>query len=125
MVSIMTRSREQLHSVLLSVMAEAYRQTIDEADGEYEVEDFSHHVYYQPPDGLQMKYPALVYEKSSASTQFADDRPYIYTNRYTLTVIDADPDSLIPDNIGMLPRCTKDRHFVVDNLHHDVFVMYY
>ena len=82
-------------------------------------------VYFQPPDNTQMIYPCIVFEMSSADTQFADNKPYTYTKRYQVTVFDRNPDSLIPDNIAMLPMCVFDRPFVSDGLHHWVFNLYY
>lgn len=85
----------------------------------------SKHVYFQPPETVKMEYPCIVYERSTAKTTFAENLPYHYTQGYTVTVIDKNPDSLIPIEIAKLPMCTFDRHFTVDNLNHDVFNIYY
>lgn len=90
-----------------------------------DIEDPEHHVYFQPPANIHMKYPAIVYERNSADTQYADNAPYIYEKRYNVTVIDSDADSPIPDEVAILPKCVADRHFVSENLHHDSFVLYY
>ena len=82
-------------------------------------------VYYQPPSNVTMTYPCLVYERSKAETRFADNNPYRYTKRYTVTVIDRDPDSEIPDRVATLPMCTHSTFFVADNLNHDVFDIYF
>ena len=44
---------------------------------------------------------------------------------YSVTVIEKDPDSSIPDRVAMLPKCLFDRHYVTENLHHDSFVIYF
>lgn len=82
-------------------------------------------VYFQPPETIKIKYPCIIYERSSNNVKFADDNPYTTRRRYTLTVIDKDPDSELPDKIGMLPLCTSDRMFTSDNLNHYVFNIYY
>jgi len=82
-------------------------------------------VYFQPPASVQIQYPCIVYARDNAITQFADDRPYSYTKRYQATVIDRNPDSLIPDKIAALPMSIFDRYFSADNLHHDVFKLYF
>ena len=82
-------------------------------------------VYFQPPNNVTMTYPCLVYERSTAETRFADNNPYRYTKRYTVTVIDRDPDSEIPNRVAMLPMCAHTTFFVVDNLNHDVFDIYF
>lgn len=81
--------------------------------------------YYQPPANLSMTYPCIVYERDSADTIFSNNVPYRYTKRYQVTVIDQDPDSDIPDSVAKLPMCTFSRHFTADNLHHDVFTLYF
>lgn len=82
-------------------------------------------VYFQPPSTVKMIYPCIVYERDSARTRFADNLPYRNTKRYSVTVIDRDPDSLIPDRIAALPMCSFNRFFTVNNLNHDVFSLYF
>lgn len=82
-------------------------------------------VYFQPPPSLQMQFPCIVYKRNDAQTEFADNHPYISTKRYQVTVIDRNPDSLIPDKIGALPLCLFDRSFAADNLNHDAFNLYF
>lgn len=85
----------------------------------------SKNVYFQPPPSLILKYPCIVYEINSGDTQFADDNPYIFKKRYTVVVIDRNPDSDIPEKISKLPMCVFDRHYTMDNLNHDSFYLYY
>lgn len=85
----------------------------------------SNAVYFQPPKSTEMVYPCIVYERSYIKTEFANNTPYLFGKLYTVTVIDRDPDSLIPDKIASLPKCTFDRHFTADNLNHDVFSIYF
>lgn len=82
-------------------------------------------VYFQPPPTVEMKYPCIVYERSSADSQFADNIPYVHKKRYKVTYIDTNPDSEIPDKIANLPMCVFDRHYTADNLHHDAFNLYF
>lgn len=82
-------------------------------------------VYYSPPDGLQIKYPCILYELSNTDVQFADNGPFITYNRYVVTVIDRDPDSKLRDEILYFPRCSFDRAFKSDNLNHFVFTIYF
>lgn len=82
-------------------------------------------VYFQPPASLRMVYPCIVYKYSTLNTKFADNTPYVSEKRYMITVIDKDPDSLIPDKIASLPKCIHDRNYTADNLNHWVFNLYY
>ena len=72
-----------------------------------------------------MKYPCIVYQRYNALTLFADNLPFRRTKRYQVTVIDADPDSPIPDEVAKMPMCVHNRFFVANNLNHDVFNLYY
>lgn len=82
-------------------------------------------VYFQPPSNLEMQFPCIVYNRDSADTEFAGNKPYRYTKRYEVTIIDRDPDSPIPDKVAALPQCTHSSTFAVDNLNHDVFNLYF
>lgn len=85
----------------------------------------SRHVYYQPPESVKMVYPSIVYARNSINNKFADNSVYKRMTGYSITVIDEDPDSEIVERIAQLPMCRFDRHFVSDNLNHDVFTIYY
>lgn len=85
----------------------------------------SPNVYFQPLPNFQMAYPCVVYKPDDAITMFADDNPYRYTKRYMITVMDHNSDSLLPDKIAMLARCVFNRFYVVNQLHHNVFLMYF
>jgi len=85
----------------------------------------SRNVYFQPPANVEMQYPCIVYARDTTVTKFADNNPYRYTKRYMVTVIDRDPDSLIPDKVAALPMCIFNRFFPADNLNHDVFNLYF
>lgn len=85
----------------------------------------SSNVYFQPPPNTKMLYPAIVYERDSIDSESANNRPYTQAKRYQVTVIDRNPDSLIPDKIASLPMSSFSRHFVTDNLNHDVFNIYF
>ena len=56
---------------------------------------------------------------------FADGMPYNVATRYTITVIDIDPDSEILAKVEILPMCTHDRTFFSDDLNHDVYTIFY
>ena len=89
------------------------------------LETFTQNVYFQPPTNVQLKYPCIVYTRDFADTKFADDIPYDYTKRYMITVIDQDPDSIIPDKVAAMPLSLFNRFYTVDNLNHDVYNVYF
>lgn len=85
----------------------------------------SRNVYYSPPESVKIKYPAIVYSRSDIDNKFANDSVYKQSHVYSITVIDDDPDSEIVERMSSIPKCKFDRHFVSDNLNHDVFTLYY
>lgn len=82
-------------------------------------------VYFQPPENLKMEYPCVVYKRDLANVQFADNNPYRRNKRYSVTYIDRDPVSPVPDRIADLPMCTYERFFTAGNLNHDIFNIYF
>lgn len=81
--------------------------------------------YFDPPENLKINYPCIIYERINSHKTFADNFTYSYMRRYSVTIIDRDPDSILPDRMELLRLCTHDRDFVTDNLHHYVFTIYY
>ena len=80
-------------------------------------------VYYQPPG--TMKYTAIRYSKQKPRTKHADNRLYAKFNCWQIIVISRIPDDPVLSKIEELPMCSFDTHYVSDNLHHDVFTLYY
>lgn len=80
-------------------------------------------VYFQAPTTL--KYPCIVYEVDDEEVIRADNLPYVKYIRYQITVIDRNPDSLIPGVISAFPNARFDRRFKSDGLHHSVYLLYF
>lgn len=90
----------------------------------------SKNVYWQPPESLKMTYPCIVYEESPNAIRHADNKPYILSEAWDITVIrpykDRDKTKEIVNKIPESFRhCRQSSHFVSDNLVHDVFQIYY
>lgn len=82
-------------------------------------------VYYQPPESLKLKYPAIVYSKNRIDVKRANDSAYHMNAQYGLTVIDKRPDNPVIKELLKLPYCSYDRHYESDNLNHDSLTLYY
>ena len=82
-------------------------------------------VYYQPPESIKMEYPAIRYSKTDINTKSANDSNYIINNKYEIIVIDRRPDNPVVYKLLQLPMCSYERHYISDNLHHDVLTLYY
>lgn len=98
--------RKQLHQLLTDILG-------------------SKNVYFQPPESIKLQYPCIIYKLDDIDTVFADNIPYLHKRRYSITVIDRDPESVIRDKMTELQACSFERHFVSDNLYHYVFSMFY
>lgn len=81
--------------------------------------------YFEPPVNKKLEYPCIIYSRVNNSTLYGDNKPYIMTTRYKLTVVDDDPDSDLVPAIEKLELCTFDRHYNSDGLSHDVFTIYH
>lgn len=89
------------------------------------LEQLAPYVYFQEPPSMKMQFPCIVYKRSGFGIDHADNAPYSLKKRYTVTVIDRNPDSDIPDKVAKLPSISYDRNFVADNLNHDVFTLFF
>lgn len=98
--------RLELHQILVSILG-------------------SNNVYFQPPESIKINYPAIVYRRNSVAPKFADNELYSKMVRYSVTVIDGNPDSDIPNEIDKLQLCSRNNSFQSDGLNHDVFTIYY
>lgn len=83
-------------------------------------------VKFQPPPKYHLTYPCLLYDLNSGVTKFAENMPYTFTRRYSLTLIDRNPDSIFVEKLAMaFPMITMDRSFTTQGLHHFVFTLYH
>ena len=85
----------------------------------------SDNVYYQAPSSQLMKYDAIRYSRKDVDTRTADDMKYSKMNCDEIIVISRTPDHPVIEKILDLPYCSYDRHYVSDNLNHDVLTLYY
>lgn len=81
--------------------------------------------YFEPPADKEMSYPCIKYNHSNDQDTFADNVHYMSSKRYTVMIIDEDPDSKIPERLKELPYCSSDRNYAVDGLNHFVYTLFY
>ena len=98
-------------------------------DRRLELSDILHevvdNVYFEPPASVKMKYPCIRYSRSHIDAVYADNIPYLRHKRWELILIYEDADSDLPDQLLEHITAAHDRHYVADNLHHDVFTTYF
>lgn len=81
--------------------------------------------YFQPPSNATMIYPCIVYERSTIESRHANDKPYLHDRRYTVKVIDKDPDSELVGKVAALPKSRHTSFYVANQLNHDVFDIFF
>lgn len=89
------------------------------------LKDITTNVYFQPPTNKALEYPCIVYKLSTIDIKHGNNLPYKWAKRYSITVIDRNPDSSIPDEICKLSTASFDRMFVADGLNHWVINIYW
>lgn len=86
----------------------------------------SRNVYFQPPESLKIKYPAIIYELGDINVRKANNSNYLKNKIYNLTLIHNDPDNdMIEKIMDSFDYCSFDRAYKADNLYHYVFEIYY
>ncbi len=85
----------------------------------------NNHTYFEPPTNLTMEYPCIRYSRSHMGARYANNLTYLKNKRYELILIYEDADDDLPDKLMNELPVTHDRHYVSDDLHHDVFTMYF
>lgn len=87
---------------------------------------FSNNVYFQPPSGIKLVYPCVIYQKNGKRNRYGNDKLYLGTQQYSMTVIDRDPDSTIADEIEKhFQYCSITGNYTMDNLNHASLTLYY
>ena len=105
-------SRLDLHENLCNIIG-----LTDPIDGD-------RHVYFQPPESVKMKYPAIRYKIKGYRKVYANDGGYRLLPSYEVILIDKNADSIYFEDILLLPFCSFDRSYVFDNLNHFIFTIY-
>lgn len=86
----------------------------------------SRNVYFAPPPSIRMQYDAIRYELGGKDLRHANNKVYLNTNMYEGVIITRDPDSVIPDRLlSHFEMCSFGKPYVVDNLYHYPFTLYY
>lgn len=83
------------------------------------------HVYFQPPESVKLVYPCIIYSLDGINDRHADDSKYATVKRYSVMILDKDPDTELSDKVHELPMCSFDRHYCSDNINHYVYTLYF
>ena len=82
-------------------------------------------LYFQPPESEKLKYPCIIYSRDSSWDRWGDNGKYLKYKGYNIIYVSRTPDDSAVDALESLPFCSYSRHYVADNLNHDVFELYF
>ena len=82
-------------------------------------------VYFQPPASLVMKYPCIIYKMDDILDTHANDKRYLSSKRYLITVVDRNPDTILYEKVLELPYSKFETTFVKDNLYQHICSLYW
>lgn len=83
-------------------------------------------VYFQPPASVNLIYPCAICNLAAGYSRRADDTTYTYTNRFDVMLIFKYPNfKIIEEVLKTFPMCSISRVYIVDNLYHYAFDLYY
>lgn len=84
----------------------------------------SRNVYFQPPSGIKLNYPAIVYKLSSVENRHANNDVYLQDFFYEINVIEKTPNSNLIKDISKWNKISFSSQYTSDNLYHTVFKLY-
>lgn len=82
-------------------------------------------IYFQPPENIKIKYPAIIYSLTDINKRFANDDVYNMYKYYQVIIIDNNPDSELIDKIASIKESKYIRSYVANNLNHTIFEIYF
>lgn len=96
---------------ILQTVLEGFQETAGETP----------HVYFDPPESIKMTYPCFVYHFIGSDTLYANGKPYVNSEEYSVRYITKKADPDLPKAIMELPYVSFESHYTADNLHHFMF----
>lgn len=107
-------------------MEKSLEMSREELQGKLEIFLNSRNVYFDPPETIRMKYPAITYNLYRLNQRFADNKPYRLLPCYSITIIDNESNiDWISQMLESFEYCSFDRTYYSDNLAHYSFIVYY
>lgn len=85
----------------------------------------SNRVYFQKPESLKLEFPAFIYAPVKVGDRFADNERYLKRRAYDVQYISKTYDESFVENMLSLPYCELNTTFIVDNLYHFNFTIFY
>ena len=84
----------------------------------------SRNVYFQPPTNSALVYPCILYEVDGMSNDYADNKVYLQSVKYKVTVIDKHHNSPIFERLLSRPYTAYSTRFTTTGLNHYICTVY-
>lgn len=82
--------------------------------------------YFQPPDGMSLKYPCIVYSLSKMDTKHANNKIYKFDAVYDVQVLSQNPDDELPMLVlNNFNHCDMGRVYKTNGKYSFNFTLYY
>lgn len=95
-------------------------------DFQQELRKYAPTAYYMRPLGNHMSYPCFVYKHISPAQVRADNLNYLTINGYeVLYISDAENEGIIETMTNAFGNCSVGAPYIVDDLFHYPFTIYY
>lgn len=80
----------------------------------------NNNVYFQPPEDIKISYPCILFRLNNPAINQANNKIYIYRNRYAVTIISKNPDDdLLKKFLEEFPYAMVSPRTIVNKLYHD------
>lgn len=91
------------------------------------LESITPNVYFQLPANVSINYPCIVYHKAPPKDIYANDQRYGSRQKYTITVMDRNPDTQIAEEIIKIfkKHVSIVNYGTVSGLNHIYLELYY
>lgn len=84
----------------------------------------SKNCYFSPPNRIAS--PCILYNRGTPIINHADNNKYLKKNSWTITIIDTNPDSDIPNRFEEhFKYCSKSQEYASDGQYHFIYNLYY
>lgn len=80
----------------------------------------NNNVYFQPPEDTKLSYPCIIFRLLNPNLNQADNKIYLWRDRYMVTIISKDPKNILAKRfMESFPHAVYGSRTISNNLYHD------